>query len=307
MKYLFGPVNSRRLGVSLGVDILPMKTCTLDCIYCECGRNSQVNLEAKEYVPADDVIKEISAYLDKNSNPDFITFSGGGEPTLNSGIGKIIDFIKNYNPKQKVAIITNGTLLGNPEIRARILRADIIMPSLDAVSPKIFEKINRPAEGLSPEKIINGIALLKKEAKGEVWVEVFILPDINDTLEELGLIREALLKISPDRVQLNTLDRPALAKTLRSISMGELSKIKEFMEPLYTEVIASPKMVNMKSMSPACGNILQILSRRPSTLEDLKALFPSNESVLKRYLQELENSDKIVRKLEKRGEFYKLK
>jgi len=307
LKYLFGPIISRRLGNSLGIDIVPMKTCTLDCIYCECGKSSQINIEPREYIPSEEIIKEIRNYLKNNSPPDFFTFSGGGEPTLNSGIGKIIDFIKDINPNLKIALITNGTLLVNPEVRRKIIRADVIMPSMDAVSANIFNKINRPAKGISPDDIIDGIDMLKKESAAEVWVEVFLIPGINDMKSELRLIKEALLKISPDRVQLNTLDRPALYKNIQPLSAAKLSQITKFMQPLNTEVIAAPIRVKIDSLALTPDEILHILSRRPLTLEDMRLLFPGRDQDLKRCLQELEISDKITRKLEERGEFFKLK
>lgn len=310
MKYIFGPVSSRRLGVSLGVDILPMKTCTLDCIYCECGRSSTLKTLRKEYTPVSEVTDELYKYLERSDKPDFITFSGGGEPTLNSAIGRIIDYIKDSYPEIKVALITNGTLLYRSDVRRDIRRADIIMPSLDAVSGEIFERINRPSSGISPELIIQGIRKMKEEMEGEIWAEVFILPGINNSDSELELIKKELLKISPDKVQLNTLDRPApvlSAGELIPADLGELERIKEFWRPLEVEIISSGNQKKYKNRLTGREELLGLLSRRPCTLDELKKLYSEGEEELMIYLQELENSDRITRKIEERGEFYKIK
>ncbi|MBN2406941.1 MAG: radical SAM protein [Elusimicrobia bacterium] len=305
-RYLFGPVLSRRLGLSLGVDIIPFKTCTSDCVYCECGPTSDRTNRISEYIDAEDVIFELKDYLSARPGLDYITFSGGGEPTLNSGIGRIIEYLKKEHPSYKVALLTNGTLLHDSKVRSRIKKCDLVIPSLDAVSKEVYFKINRPFRGMGPGRIIEGIKEFRKESDAAVWVEIFIVPGVNDTREELELIKKALLDIKPDMVQLNTLDRPGIESWVKPASDEELACIKDFLKPLDTAIVKSFDGKKSGGM-PGRGlgdRILSVLKRRPCTMEDLKRMFPSDADILENYLQELRNCDKIKLREEKRGTFY---
>jgi len=217
-KYWYGPVHSRRLGRSLGVDVIPHKTCSLDCIYCECGATNALTLERKEYYPTGEIIASLEQVLKDKPNLDFITFAGSGEPTLHTGLGKIISFIKNKYPQYKVAVLTNATLLNDPSVIQDLGKADLIVPSLDAVSMEAFQKINRPAANLTPETIISGIKNLKNNFNGEIWLEIFIIPGINDHETELDLFKDAISKLGIKKVQLNTLDRPGAVSWLKPVS-----------------------------------------------------------------------------------------
>lgn len=217
-KYCYGPIHSRRLGISLGVDVIPFKTCSLDCIYCECGATNSLTLERKEYFPTADIINALENILKEHPDLDYITFAGSGEPTLHSGLGKIINFIKEKYPQYKVAVLTNATLLNDPSVIKDLQKADLIVPSLDAVSQEAFEKINRPAPNITPETIISGIKNLKANFQGEVWLEIFIVPGINDHEEELSLFKNTLSELGIKKVQLNTLDRPGAVKWIKPVS-----------------------------------------------------------------------------------------
>ena len=186
---LFGPVPSRRLGISLGIDLVPMKTCTLNCIYCECGKTSHLTLERKEYVSFEAVKKELTHYLAHHARPNYITFSGSGEPTLNSKIGDVIRFLKDRVPDVPVAVLTNSTLFSRKQVRSDIKHAVVVIPSLDAVTEKIFNKINRPSPRLHVDTIIDGLIRFRKEYSGKIWLEVFIIPGMNDTTAELNALK----------------------------------------------------------------------------------------------------------------------
>ncbi|ATW25200.1 radical SAM protein [Candidatus Formimonas warabiya] len=224
-KYYYGPIRSRRLGRSLGVDVIPFKTCSLDCIYCECGPTNCSTLERKEYFPTAEIIRSLDSCLKSKPALDFITFAGSGEPTLHSGLGKIISFLKESYPQYQVAVITNATLLQDDQVIRDLQKADLIIPSLDAVSREAFEKINRPMTGLSPETIISGIQNLKENFSGDIWLEIFLVPGINDTQEELALFKEVLEKLGIRKVQLNTLDRPGVVDWIQPISKEEMERI----------------------------------------------------------------------------------
>jgi len=175
-KYLFGPVPSRRLGMSLGVDLVPKKVCSLDCVYCEVGKTSKLTLERKEYILFDKIKNELIDYFNNNPDPDYITFSGSGEPTLNIQIGEVLRYIKQIKPDIPVAVLTNGTMLFEKDVRDALMDADLVLPSLDAVTEEVFQKINRPPGDLTAKKYISGIIDFKNSFKGKIWLEVFILP-----------------------------------------------------------------------------------------------------------------------------------
>lgn len=297
-QYLFGPVHSRRLGISLGVDMVPFKTCTFNCIYCECGKTTNLTQERKEYVPVKDLKTELNHFLSNNPELDFVTFAGSGEPTLHTGIGEVIRFVKEKFPQYKTAILTNGSLLYLPEVRDAILPCDLVKPSLDAVSREAMESINRPHCDLDNKTIIDGIIQFSKEYHGALWVEVFIAPGINDNKNELKLIKEVLEKINPTRVQLNSLDRPGAVKWIKSADIGSLKEIAEFLKPLPVEIVTRKNReteIHEYSDENAQQTIFSLLRRRPSTIEELSVIAGLR----------VDQIDEIIAKLIKTGEVCK--
>lgn len=210
--------------MSLGVDLVPHKVCSLDCVYCECGHTTKLTLDRKEFIPFTKVTNELEHYFTNNPNPDYITFSGSGEPTLNSRISDVLKFIKKLKPEVPIAVLTNGTLLSRKEVRNELLVTDIVLPSLDAATEMSFQKVNRPHHAIKIEEYIKGLIDFRNEYKGEIWLEVLIIPGYNDDKENLILLKETIVKIRPDRVQLNTLDRPGTVEGIRSATYSELEK-----------------------------------------------------------------------------------
>ena len=304
--YLFGPVPSRRLGISLGVDLVPMKTCSLNCIYCECGPTTELSITRDEYIKPDSIKKELHHFFNNNPLPDFVTFSGSGEPTLNSCIGNILSFIKATVPNIPVAVLTNGTLLFSKNVRNEINNADLVLPSLDAATPEAFHKINRPHMDLDIENIIEGLVQFRKEYKGKIYLEVFIIPGINDTEKELFALKKAIKKISPDRVQLNTLDRPGILSTIRSSTHTELNEIVEFWDMDQVEIIAAAptRKTTLSYRSDIESAILETIKRRPCTLEDLVKILALHTNEINKYLDVLEADKKIKVIHQPRGFFY---
>jgi len=305
-KYLFGPVPSRRLGMSLGVDLVPHKVCSLNCIYCECGRTTNLTILRKEYTPCDEVIAELKGYMKNNPAPDYFTFSGAGEPTLNSRIGDVLDFIKKNWPDIPVALLTNGSLFNHEQVRKQILKADLVLPSLDAASDSTFHKIDRPFHEITIEEYIQGLVDFRKEYKGTIWLEVLILPDINDGIKDLQLLKNAISKINPDKIQLNTLDRPGTINNLRPANKAELQQIMDSWDFTNTEIIASvPERKDMKSYREDTENaILETISRRPCTLNDLGTILGIHINEINKYLGVLDGDGKIETNRQKRGVFY---
>jgi wyosine [tRNA(Phe)-imidazoG37] synthetase (radical SAM superfamily) len=311
MKYLFGPVVSRRLGISLGIDILPFKTCSLNCIYCECRSTTNLTTRVHEYVPTEEVIAELQEFLKSKPELESITFSGSGEPTLHSGIGKIINFLKKDYPEYKVTVLTNSTLLHIKEVRESILNADVIIPTLNAVSRETFNLISRPANDIIPEQLITGLIELRKEFKNIIILEIFIIPGINDNEKELTLLKDASKKISPDLIQLNSLDRPGTENWIRAASIENLQEIKTYFLPLKTEIIGNPvarKHKVSRRFSDISEAIVATISRRPSTLNDLSIAFGIGEAGLLNILDFLLEKGTIIKEENAaRGAFYKLK
>ena len=305
-QHLFGPVPSRRLGVSLGVDLVPFKFCSMNCIYCEIGRTTDLTITRAEYVPFEEVKKELSNYLASKPHLDYITFSGAGEPTLNSHIGQIISFLKKDHSEYKIALITNSSLLPDPQLRKEIKDIDLILPSLDAVSSEVFEKINRPCPELKTSGIIEGLIAFRRESNAEMWLEIFLLPGINDHEEELALLKEAALRINPHRVQLNSLDRPGTERWLIKESEEKLNQIADFLKPLPVEIIAR------KATTPIFPEInqqlkdqlLSTIRRRPCTAEDMAGILHLHIDEVIKYLDYLCRKGTIKAIEQERGVFY---
>ncbi len=307
--YLFGPVPSRRLGISLGVDLVPHKICTLNCIYCECGATTVLTVERKEYVPYDTVINELDDYILNHPAPDYVTFSGSGEPTLNSRIADVISYLKKHYPDIKIAVLTNGTLFYDRNVRRSLYGADVVLPSMDAATRNAFLRINRPHHSLEHEKHIEGLTAFRKEFKGKIWLEVFLLKDYNDDDENLLALRSVIEQIKPDSVQLNTLDRPGVIRGLEAMEIQDLEKIKKILGFPNTEIIApvSQRREKKSFRSDVEQAILETISRRPCTLEDLCRILGLHENEINKYLSTLESEAKIETLNMERGLFYQLK
>jgi len=308
-KHLFGPVPSRRLGMSLGIDLIPKKVCSLNCVYCEVGKTTKLTIDRMEYVKYDHVIAELKQFMSNDPKIDYITFSGSGEPTLNSRIGDVMNYIKKNYPDVKTAILTNGTLLYDQKLRKELLQADAILPSLDAASQSAFDKIDRPHSNLKIETYIQGLIDLRTEYKGNIWLEIFLLRDYNDSKEELDLLKNAILKINPDSVQLNTLDRPGTLADLVPLSKDELQEIIEYWNLPNVEIIASVQ--DRTSIDSYSGDIetaiLETIARRPCTLDDLHRFLGIHVNEINKYLGTLEANNKIETVNLERGVFYELK
>lgn len=308
MKYrhLFGPVVSRRLGVSLGVDLVVHKVCSLNCVYCECGKTTELTTLRKAWVPLDRVKEELDHYLTHNPDPDYITFSGSGEPTLNRDLGKVIAYIKGINPDIRVAVLTNATLLCDPEVRRELSGADLVVPSLDGASPEVFNRINRPHADITPEMVIRGIRDFVQEFSGKVHLEIFILPGVNDTPEELELLRLAAEKIRPDRIQLNSLDRPGAEEGLTPADRDNLERIRKIFGPDRTEIIARvPETVRTaRKAEDLEAAVLETIHRRPCTCRDLAAILGAEAPEVQALLDRLEKEGRALAQQGERGRFY---
>ena len=232
-KHVFGPVPSRRLGVSLGVDLVVSKSCNLNGIFCECGATKKIQLERQRFKNMNEILNEIQSVL-KDIKPDYITFSGSGEPTLSLDLGNISKAIKeDLKYKGKICLITNSLLLADKQVINELEYIDLIIPTLNTLKQNIFEKIVRPDYRTSVDEIRKGfINLNNSNYKGKIWIEIFILENINDNKENFIEIANFLNSenIRYDKIQLNTIDRAGAERDLKAISFDKILKAKKILE-----------------------------------------------------------------------------
>ncbi|MFC1805142.1 radical SAM protein [Candidatus Omnitrophota bacterium] len=232
MRYIYGPVKSRRLGLSLGIALTPYKTCSFSCIYCQLAQTKDLTLERKEYIPEQDILSELNTWLQNNAELtkqlNYITLCGPGEPTLNLGIGRLIAQIKKAY-RTPIAVISNASLFGFAGVRSELLGADLIVPSLDAASEEIFRKINQPVKEIRLEDIAAGLVALRREFKGKIWLEVMLVKGVNDDLRQIKRLKKIIDQINPDKVQINSPVRMAAGSKISSVGKTKLGKIKEIL------------------------------------------------------------------------------
>ncbi|MGQ9779717.1 MAG: radical SAM protein [Bacillota bacterium] len=295
MRFIFGPVPSRRLGLSLGVDLVPGKTCTYDCVYCQLGRTTRQTTRRASYVSMAKVATELREAL-KEVRADYITLSGSGEPTLCSHLDELIAAIKDLTDLP-VAVLTNGSLLSRPAVRRELARADLVIPSLDAGSPETFAAINRPAAGLRLEKAIAGLREFAANFAGRIWLEVMLVAGMNDNERELGLIAAAAGEIRAEKIQLNTVERPPAEPYVRALTPAELEKARQFFDER-AEIIAGKAVLhaaNDRSLPKAAhAAVLALLRRRPCTVDDVATGLGLPPNLVVKLLRDLLASGEVL-------------
>lgn len=289
---LFGPVKSRRLGRSLGIEMVPKKICSMNCIYCEVGKTTNLTLERKEYYPWDLIEKSIFQAKEMENSFDVLTFTGSGEPSLNIHFEKAIKLAKKII-KKPIAVLTNGTLLHISSIREAMAEADIVLPSLDAGTSETFQKVNRPLPQIDLKTIIENLKTLRDEIKGEMWLEVLFVEGLNDSENELKALKSAIKYINPHKVQINTVVRPPAFENAKPLSFEKLKKIAQFLGEK-AEIIVSKERLDktvktFKNLEKekVKSEILKYLQRRPSTIKELSLALNIEEKEVNTILNEL--------------------
>lgn len=288
-KFVFGPVPSRRLGFSLGVDTITPKHCTFDCIYCQIGKTTCQEVTRRRFFDPDVIVEQVIEGAKKAIQTDTITFSGSGEPTLNADLGFMIQKIKDQI-NLPIAVITNGSLLFEAEVRNDLLGADIILPSLDAASDDIFKRINRPHDDLELDLIIQGLRQFRKEYRGQIWLEIMLIKDINDDRKELIKLKKTVEFLAVDKIQLNTVIRPPLEKKTGRLSRNELEYAASVLGSR-CEVICTFKKTNTRIENEDywTGLVLETIKRRPLSLDDIVKITGVSLLEVKFYLRKLED------------------
>jgi wyosine [tRNA(Phe)-imidazoG37] synthetase (radical SAM superfamily) len=292
--HVFGPVPSRRLGRSLGVDLTPRKVCSFNCTYCQVGRTTRLTTARETFMAASEIVAEVREKLAAGPRPDYITLSGSGEPTLHAGIGEIIEGIQRLTDVP-VAVMTNGSLFWNADVRRACLRADLILPTLAAGDEETFRAINRPAAGLTLERVVAGLIALRRDYAGPIWLEVFLVEGVNSSPEQVRKIAAQAAKIQPDKIQLNTAVRPTAEPGVKALGEAALSELCRLLGPK-AEVIADfrrrpdasasdvpegaaavsrpARAEELSAESPRRGTrteVLETIRRRPVTVQDIAA------------------------------------
>ena len=292
-KHVFGPVPSRRLGRSLGIDLIPYKTCSYDCIYCQLGRTVEKTLVRKEYVPLEVILKETAERLAEGVQPDYITLSGLGEPTLYSRLDELIAGIRRLT-RTPIAVLTNGSLLWNPEVRRGLLESDVVIPSLDAGSEEIFQTVNRPHPNLDFAQVLSGMASFRQEFGGQIWLEVFLLKRFTADVAQVGRIARLVEILEPDRVQLNTVLRPPVEKYALAVDSATMHSLAAIFGGR-TEIISDPPASEHKSAVGAGEAVIMgLLRRRPCTIQDVSRGLGIPAADAAKRLEILERDGEIV-------------
>lgn len=296
--YIFGPVPSRRLGISLGVDLTPTKTCSFDCLYCQLSKTRFHTSERKEFCSPDEVIAELKEVLGEIAAPDWITISGTGEPTLHSGLGYILAEIKKIN-SAPCCVITNSSLIYLPEVRQELMLADRLLPTLSTVSQQTFTRIHRPTPDLQLNKILEGLRIFIHEFTGSVEIEIFVCPGVNDTDEEIKNLRTYLMTLDRlESVYLNAAVRMPLDSEIKTADQNRLNGFRTKLNlsiPVTTAFehnLVPPRMSNWNRPAVS-SDILKLLLRHPCSEQQLERVLGSAPEKLRELLNELSMAGKV--------------
>jgi wyosine [tRNA(Phe)-imidazoG37] synthetase (radical SAM superfamily) len=301
-KYLFGPVPSRRFGRSLGVDLTPYKTCSLDCVFCQLGRTTKKTVNRQEYVPTDSVLAELGEWLERDGRADYITLSGSGEPTLHSGFGKVLEFIRSKTTIPAV-LLTNGTMLQSREVREAAACANVVKVSLSAWNQASYGWVNRPHQELQFDQLVKGQKDFRAQFKGQLWMEVFLVGGMNSMPSDVSKIADHAKEIGPDRIQLNTAVRPPAEDFATALSEDRMQALPPLFDPP-AEIIAEFRAKHANHIQTNQATIFSMLQRRPCTSEQIADSFGMHLNEVSKYLGNLMRTDQIRAERKKNTVYY---
>lgn len=302
--YIYGPVASRRLGSSLGVDLVPRKVCDYDCVYCQLGRTSLKTTRRDPYVAVDAVLGQLESRLAEETGIDHITLAGSGEPTLNSRLHEVIAGIKRMSDLP-VAVITNGSLLADEEVAAACAAADLVVPSLDAADEETFQAVNRPCEEINLRNVVEGLVSFREAFRGEIWLEVMLVKGFNAREEQVRGLSELIERISPDKVHLNTVVRPGAEPGARAVEEEELERLARLLGKGTSAVPPlSSRGIAVSSLGARAQKALHIIGRRPCTADDVAKALRMNYTEAMKLLAEMERKGLLSSKASGGKTFY---
>jgi wyosine [tRNA(Phe)-imidazoG37] synthetase (radical SAM superfamily) len=301
-QYLFGPVPSRRFGRSLGIDLTPHKTCSLDCVFCQLGRTVKKTISQKAYVPTNAVLDEIQEWLKTDGRADYITLSGSGEPTLHAQFGEVLEFIRS-NSDIPAVILTNGTMMSCPEVREAALKANIVKVSLSAWNQASYEWVNRPHPKLRFDQLIGGQEEFRAQFNGRLWMEVFLINGMNSMPNDVRKIAALAKEIAPDRIHLNTAVRPPSEDFVKALSREQMIELTHLFQPT-AEIIPDFDAANVKHLNANQDTVFSMLQRRPCTAKQIAEIFDLHLNEVLKYLGVLMRNHQIRAELRNRTVFY---
>ncbi|AEE14798.1 Radical SAM domain protein [Thermodesulfobium narugense DSM 14796] len=296
MQFLFGPVPSRRLGLSLGINIIPHKVCNFNCVYCEVGKTTNLINDRRSFYNPEEIERDFRENYKKMGKFDFVTFSGSGEPTLNKDIGRLVRYVKSFN-LAKIAVLTNGSLLNLTDVQEDLMDADVVIPSLDAANQESFKKINRAHGSLKIDEIINGIKEFRDKFRGEIWLESLFVKDFNDSKKDIEDLKRAVKLINPHKFQIGTIDRPPAEESIKKLTNDELMQIYSELRDLNAELIKPFRDKNMDFQDFLELSIAKMVSIRPCSKEELMDVFGASNEDITRILNKLFEEGKISQKI----------
>ena len=300
-QHLFGPVPSRRLGRSLGVDLTPAKTCSFDCIFCQLGRTTCKTMERREYLPVDPVLEELRSWIREDGDADIVTLAGSGEPTLNSRFGDVIDVV-HQSSRLPVALLTNGTTLIDPDVRRAAAKADIVKISLSAWDTASMHRVNRPCSGISFENLVEGQRRFRQEFSNRLWLEVFLVEGVNSHPDQVAAIAAIAQTIGADRIQLNTAVRPPAEAYVRALSAEAMTELAAIFSP-EAETIAEFSAAHSSAIEATEERLRAMLHRRPCTAQQIADVFGLHPNEVSKYLGKLLRTKAVVTET-RNGEIY---
>lgn len=289
MSTIFGPVPSRRLGRSLGIDVIPAKTCSYDCLYCESGRTTHLTLERQLFVPPERVVQDLHRFFaDHPGGADVLTLSSAGEPTLYAALGQLLGMIKKDFPELPLVVLTNGSLLWDPSVRKDLQVADRVVPSLDAVTPGVFRQINRPCGGLEIQRVLEGLYAFRREYGGQLHLEILLVLQVNDHSDELRELAKVVHRLNPDRIELNTVARPPAFPGIMGLTAEAMKSACSFFPPSKTQVIGTFRGESASGpMSHLEQRILELVGRRPCVPVEMAHALGVSEADVRQAIQDL--------------------
>ena len=290
-RYLFGPVPSRRLGRSLGVDPIPFKTCTSDCVFCQMGRTTRRTIERRAYVPPASIEAELEAWTREGVKADYVTLSGSGEPTLHGEFGGILQAMRRRTGLP-TALLSNGTLFGLSEVREAAKQADVVKLSLSAWDPVSFDRIQRPHPEVRFERILDGYRAFRDGFRGRLWIEVFLVPGMNSAPGEVGRIASLVASIGPDETHLNTAVRPPAEPFVRAVPRTEMEALARLFRPAASVTAEFPSDLSAEVAADERA-ILAMLQRRPCTAAQIADVFGMHPNEVSKYVGRLSRTGRI--------------
>lgn len=302
-RHIFGPVPSRRLGLSLGVDLVPYKTCTFNCIYCQLGQTTRRQMWMRAYVTAERIAAELEAYFASDRpRPDYVTLSGSGEPTLNAALGDIITAIKSRT-NVPIALLTNGSLFWDAGVREACALTDVVLPTLAACNEAQFQQVHRPADGLTLARHLAGLAAFTREHATPMWLELFLIEGVNASESDLPAFANLIERIGPARVQLNTAVRPTTEEDVIAVSPSKLAAWAAALGPT-AEVIADFAHAPSGTYAVEASSVLSMCQRRPCTLDDVASGLSLHPAQASKLLTELLSAGRVRSSWRDRREYF---